>query len=64
MNTSVTLTITGLPEALWAMRQEMARLLMSQADTEVSLLVAARLREIAASFEAGIGVDLDRTLND
>lgn len=50
---SFTISITDMPEAIWALRREMARLLRIQAETDVSLLVAQRLRDIADAFEAG-----------
>jgi hypothetical protein len=48
-----TIEITKFPEALWAMRKELAGLLRSEADAEADPRIARRLREIAATFEAG-----------
>lgn len=46
--------VTGIPEVLWAVRHEMAQRLREAADAEVSNAVAARLRAIAAEFEAEV----------
>ena len=45
--------VRGVPEVVWACRHALATLLREAADVEVSNAVAARLREVAARFEAG-----------
>lgn len=49
----VTLDILHVPEALAAMRREIARFTRRVACGEPDPLVARRLRQIAAAFEAG-----------
>ena len=50
---TVTLQISGMPEALVLLREEMAAILREQADAEASGYVKARLQAIAAAFAAG-----------
>lgn len=50
---NLTIDIMNMPEALWSIRREMAQLLRGHADAEISVRVAARLREIATEFEVG-----------
>jgi len=50
---TITLQIAGFPEALWVLRQALARLLRERAEAEASTYVGERLRVIAADFEAG-----------
>lgn len=47
------LSIDGMPEALAAMRRELARVLEAEAEAEADPRLARRLREIAAAFECG-----------
>lgn len=54
---SLTVDIAGVPEAIWAMRHEMAQMLREVADAEASAYVAQRLREVACGFEAGQAED-------
>lgn len=51
----VQVDIRSVPEALWQIRREMAKVLRQHADVDVSPLVAQRLRAIANEFEAGLG---------
>lgn len=48
----VELSITGMPEVIWAIRREMADLLRQQAADETPD-VKRRMREVADVFEAG-----------
>lgn len=48
-----TISITDIPEALSAMRLELARILRNAAADEAPT-IARRLRQIAAAFEAGV----------
>lgn len=48
-----TVDITKFPEALFAMRKQMAALLRSEAETEADPRIARRLIEIANMFEVG-----------
>lgn len=50
---TVEVKITDVPEALMAMREELARALRDVADREIPV-VRDRMRAIAAAFEAGI----------
>ena len=50
---SFTLNVAGVPELLQTVRAEFARVLREEAESEVSVYTATRLREIAAAFEAG-----------
>lgn len=48
------LSIEDLPEVIAELRLAMANILREEADAEPSGYVAAKLRTIAAGFEAGI----------
>lgn len=50
----VELKLTEWPEALWAIRRELACLLRDEAEGEPKV-VADKLRAIAAEFESGTG---------
>jgi hypothetical protein len=50
----VTLRLTGMPELMFWVRRELAALLRAEADRDTDAHVAARLREIAAVFDAGL----------
>ena len=50
---SVVIDVRNMPEVVWTLRHEMAKILREVADAEVSNSVAARLREVADRFEAG-----------
>ncbi len=49
----ITIDMTKWPEALFAIRKEMAKLLRDEAETESDPRFARRLRELADVFEAG-----------
>jgi hypothetical protein len=49
----VRLSLSGMPETIADLRREMARALRNAADDEPPA-VAARLRQIADDFEAGV----------
>lgn len=51
---TATLSVRDMPEVLWEMRQEMARLLRDEAQVERQLYTARRLVEVAEAFEAGL----------
>lgn len=55
----VQIRIDGFPEALFAMRTEMARFLRAEAETESDPRFARRLGELADVFEAGGRGDTD-----
>lgn len=57
MRAEFTVRLADMPEALHALRAEMARLLREFADEEVSPHTAARLREVADVFEVGARLD-------
>lgn len=50
---NLTIDVTGMPDVIWAVRRELAKLLREEAEAEISNTVAAKLREIADRFEAG-----------
>lgn len=51
----VELSIGDIPEVIWALRSEMAKVLREEADADANPAVSRRLREIASAFEAGRG---------
>lgn len=55
------ISVTDIPEAIAALRSEMAGLLRAEAeqqeDNVVGYAVAKSLRSVAAAFEAGVGRD-------
>lgn len=48
-----------LPELVHELRREVVRMLQEYADAEPNPLVARRLREIAAEFDAGLHLELE-----
>lgn len=52
-NIMATISLTDMPEVLWALRHEMATLLRHGAEAETDPRVTRRLLEYAAAFEAG-----------
>ena len=50
----VTVSLEDVPETVWRLRLEFARLLRSEAEGEECQHTANRLREIASSFEVGV----------
>jgi len=54
MNANATIDVRGMPEVIYAVRREMAKLLESEAEIETNPMVAYRLREIAKIFLAGV----------
>lgn len=53
MNAYLTLDIKNIPELIFEVRREMARVLREEADTEADPRMARRLRELSDRFEAG-----------
>lgn len=53
MTASLAMDVRGIPELVSALRREMADMLREQAEAEASPHTAARLRALAAAFEAG-----------
>jgi hypothetical protein len=51
---SLTISITGIPEAMAELRHGLADLLREEAGAEADPRVARRLREVAATFEVGL----------
>lgn len=49
----LTFDIKNMPEVIWAMRREMAKILREEAAAEASNAVATKMRNIADRFEAG-----------
>lgn len=54
MEAKLTLNIKGMPEVIWKCRKALADLLRSEAKGEPRI-VAAKLEEVAAKFESGVG---------
>jgi len=52
-----TISIEGIPEALYGMRLEVASIVRELADSEAIPQVALRLREVADAFECGARPD-------
>jgi two-component sensor histidine kinase len=50
---SITIDVKNMPEMIHSVMRECAKRLRDEADSEADPRVAQRLREIAASFEAG-----------
>lgn len=53
MKGSITIDMRHMPEILWVLRRELARILRDEAETEASGYVRGRLLAVAAQFEAG-----------
>lgn len=53
MKSSIVISFERMPEMLWAMRHELAKILRAEAGAESDPRVARRLIEIAATFETG-----------
>lgn len=49
----MTFSIRDMPDVLWEMRRELARVLRDEADAEADPRVARRLHDVADAFEAG-----------
>lgn len=52
--------VRNLPDVIFEIRREMAKVLHEEAGAEANPVVARRLREVAAGFEAGVSAT-DRT---
>ena len=48
----ITVDIKNMPEVIWAVRREMAKILREEADDEMHRYFARKLRSLANRFEA------------
>ena len=50
---TLTVDVRNMPDLIFEVRKEMAKVLRDEAETEADPRIGRRLREIAARFEAG-----------